>query len=37
MIIPDILINLKKDKIIMKIKDETTQEEIIEELNKKLP
>ena len=37
MIIPDILINLKKDKIIMKIKDETTQEKIIEELNKKLP
>lgn len=33
----DILINLKKDRIIIKIKDTATQEEIIEGLKKKLP
>ncbi len=35
--ISDISINLKKDKIIIKIKEKTTQEEIIKELKKKLP
>lgn len=37
MITSDISVNLKKDKIIIKIKDKITQEEIIKELNKKLP
>ena len=34
---PDILINSKKDKIIIKISDTAKQEDIIKELKKKLP
>lgn len=34
---PNISINLKKDKIIIKIKDTLSQEDLIEELKKKLP
>ncbi len=37
MITSDISVNLKKDKIVIKIKDKITQEEIIKELKKKLP
>ena len=33
----DIIINLKKDKVLIKIKDELKQEEIIKSLKKKLP
>ena len=32
-----VMINLKKDEIVIKLQEEATQEEIIEALKKKLP